>query len=46
MIGEESFALDLSEFEPTGDRVEREALYDGSSLRVSIDGQALDEEGV
>jgi hypothetical protein len=31
--------------EPTGERAPREVLYDGSSIRVSIEGEYLGEGG-
>ena len=43
-IDSEGFALYRRELESTGERVQREALYDGSHIRVSVKGELVDED--
>lgn len=40
-IGDVGYALYRTEIEPTGERVEAGALYDGSSIQVSPEGDLL-----
>lgn len=43
-IGDRGFALYREEFEPLGEKVTREALYDGSILRVGPEREPVDDD--
>ena len=45
LLGDETYMVREDELVLTGERVEREAIYDGSSLRVTVEGEvATDDE--
>lgn len=41
-LADEAVALSRRDLRPTGDRVNREAIYDGSSLRIDVDGEPVE----
>ena len=41
-VGDEGFAVARRHLHPVGERLSREALYDGSTIRVTVDGEIAD----
>ncbi|MGH9151748.1 MAG: hypothetical protein ACRD03_05025 [Acidimicrobiales bacterium] len=42
-IGAETYMVQDGDLSLTGERVEREAVYDGSSLHVTVEGEPADD---
>ncbi len=41
-VGEDGFAVPRRDLHPTGQKLSREELYDGSTIRVTVEGEMAD----